>query len=123
MKLVIKPTSDDFDPDDSRWQKQVDELYKNLKNKEEVEAQKEVKTVEGMKGGGAEIIIALGSAGAFTVALEIFKAWLRSGRKRKLGIEIEEGNVIRKYKVTAEGMDKKSVDELMNTALNEDRDK
>ena len=83
--LVITPVSDKFAADDDRWLDQVSTFYREL-DTEVGGIRRETKPVENSKGGIEAVILALGSAGAFTAGVEFFRAWLGRDRSRSLTV-------------------------------------
>ncbi|MFW9780638.1 MAG: hypothetical protein ACFFE8_17480 [Candidatus Heimdallarchaeota archaeon] len=81
LEIVLDIQSDSFDPSDDRWIAQINELYRDLQSGVG-NIRKEVLPQEGRRGGVETIILALGSAGAITAAVEIFKAWLGRDQSR-----------------------------------------
>lgn len=117
-KLRIMAESESFDPNDSRWIQQVNALVADLQASVG-KTRKEVIPVKGHKGGIETIILALGSAGAITAAVEIFKAWLGRDRTRSLTLStIKEGKE-QTVVVTGEGMSEETIKELMHYELQE----
>jgi hypothetical protein len=84
-EIVIQPLSSAYDPGDERWLGQVQGLLASL-NANVGEVRKEVTPVPGQKGGIVEIIIALGSAGAITAAVQVFKHWLDRDKTRSITV-------------------------------------
>lgn len=79
LELQLAPTSSALPSSDQRWQNQVAQLLNDLR-RNAGEVRKEITPVPGQKGGAEAIILALGTSGAITAAVAIFKAWLgRSG--------------------------------------------
>jgi hypothetical protein len=117
-KLRIMAESENFDPNDSRWIQQVNALVADLQASVG-KTRKEVIPVKGYKGGIETIILALGSAGAITAAVEIFKAWLGRDRTRSLTLStIKEGKE-QTVVVTGLGMSEETIKELMHYELQE----
>ena len=83
-ELIFKPANKLFSDSDERWQAQVQTLLQDLRATGQVKQQ--VKPVEGMKGGVAEIILALGTSGALSMAVMAFKAWLARDQNRSIVI-------------------------------------
>lgn len=114
--IVISAASEDLDESDPRWRQQVQSLYGDLR--EQVgDLRQEVRPVDGRKGGVESIILALGSAGAITAAVQVFQAWLARGRRRSLTLEIDRDGKRERVTVTGEGFDRGSVERLMGQAL------
>jgi len=117
-KLRIMAESEKFEPSDDRWIQQVNALLADLQA-DVGKVQKEVVPVEGHKGGIETIILALGSAGAITAAVEIFKAWLGRDRTRSLRFSTIKDGKEKTVTVTGEGMSKETIKELMQFGLQE----
>ncbi len=117
-KLRLKAGSENFDPSDDRWIQQVNELVADLQaNVGKV--RKEVVPIKGHKGGIETIILALGSAGAITAAVDIFKAWLGRDQTRSLQFStIKDGKEVTVV-VKGKGMSQETIKELMQSALRE----
>jgi hypothetical protein len=77
--FVLEPTSSRFDPLDDRWLNQVSEFSRDL-DRQVGGVVRAARPVAGTEGETTSLILTLGSAGAFTTAAELFKAWL--GRSR-----------------------------------------
>lgn len=75
LELQLAPSSTAFSSSDLRWQKQVAQLLNDLR-RGAGEVRREITPVPGQKGGAEAIILALGTSGAFTAAVAIFRAWL-----------------------------------------------
>ncbi|MDQ6949938.1 MAG: hypothetical protein M3256_27740 [Actinomycetota bacterium] len=85
FELVLEPSTTRFDPWDDGWSEQVGLLLQDLQ-REVGGVTRRHERVEGAKGGAEVIIMALGSAGAFTAMLEMLRSWLGRDRTRKLNI-------------------------------------
>ncbi|HEX6596429.1 MAG TPA: hypothetical protein VF045_05810 [Acidimicrobiales bacterium] len=85
FELVLEPQNDRYDPDDERWRNQVGEFVDALR-REVGGVRRERAPVEGAKGSVETLVVALGSAGAFTAAVEFFRAWIGRDRSRSLDI-------------------------------------
>lgn len=85
VDVVLVPSTDRFDPEDDRWREQVAVFMAELQR--EVGGVRRTSTpVAGTKGAVDTVILALGSAGAFTAAVEMFRSWLGRARDRRLDI-------------------------------------
>jgi len=73
--------------------------------------------VEGKKGGVEAIILALGSAGALTAAVDIFKAWILRDRSRNLTLKITTPEGVQEWVVSGNAMDNDVIEKFMQTAL------
>lgn len=111
-EVVIEPLSGAYDPADARWESQVQGLLDSLKaNVGEV--RKEVTPVPGQKGGVVEIIIALGSAGAISAAVQVFKHWLDRDSTRSITIRKKKARGEETITITGRNISK----ELLSEAL------
>jgi hypothetical protein len=79
--LSFSVASDQYDPSDDRWRSQVQVLLQQL-HQDAGPVRQEITPVAGQKGGAAEIILALGTAGAFGAAVTVFQMWLARSRDR-----------------------------------------
>lgn len=101
-------TSTSFPSSDQRWRNQVDGLLGDLK-RSAGEVRKEITPVAGQKGGTEAIILALGSSGAITAAVAIFKAWLSRSADREIDFEgTIDGREV-KFKMSARNMTEATV--------------
>ena len=114
-EFTIQPMSDAYDPSDDRWLTQVQSLLTSVQmNVGPV--RKDVTPVPGQKGGVVEIIVALGSAGALTAAVEVFKAWLSRDGTRSIEISTTTGGQKKKIKVTGQNISKELLAEALQQA-------
>jgi hypothetical protein len=114
-EITIQPLSSAYDAGDSRWESQVQGLLESLKaNVGEV--RKEVTPVPGQKGGIVEIIIALGSAGAITAAVQVFKHWLDRDTTREIEITTRTVGGKKITKITGKNISKELIAEALGYA-------
>ena len=115
FELRIEPGSDKFDRNDSNWMEQVDSLYSDLRQ----EVGKVSMKVQPVEGGvdPASIILALGSAGAITAAVQMFQAWLSRDRTRSLTLSVSKGGEEQTITVSGKGMNEAVITELMEAGL------
>lgn len=114
-EFSIKPLSSAYDANDSRWISQVETLLGSLKvNVGEV--RKEVTPVAGQKGGLVDIIVALGSAGAITAAVEVFRAWLGRDATRSIEIVTMVDGVEKKIAITGTNISKELIAQALKQA-------
>lgn len=118
LELVMEPQSRVFAADDERWQAQVSDLLADLKDSGAGVRNRE-EPVEGTKGGAAEIILALGSAGVVAAAVTVIRAWLdRDARQqRSLRLSWRDGDQHRELQVSGEGMSQKALTDLISRSL------
>ncbi len=115
LELVIEPRSDRYDPDDHRWRDQTSDFFAAL-GREVGDVRRETTAVAGTKGGLSSVILALGSAGAFTVSLDYFRAWLGRDRTRRLDISWTVDGRQETVSVTGDAIDKAALDKLAEAA-------
>jgi hypothetical protein len=115
LELVIEPRSERFDAGDARWREQVSALYRDLRDEVGV-VRRESTPIPGAKGATTDIILALGSSGALTAAVTMFKAWLERDRTRVLELEWTEGDQPRRLSIRGTDIDDETFDELVRAA-------
>jgi Effector Associated Constant Component 1 len=115
LELVVEPRSQRFDEADSRWGEQVGALYRELRQ-ELGDVRREREPVAGAKGATTDIILALGSSGAITAAVTMFKAWLARDKTRALELEWTEGGQSRKLSIRGTDVEEDTFDELVRAA-------
>jgi hypothetical protein len=85
MDLKISAQSGRYDPDDDSWIAQATDLYQTLR--EDVPGYRsESVPRQGTKGTIDAVILSLGSAGAFSAAVECWRLWLSRDTSRKITI-------------------------------------
>src|ERR1700761_1876290 len=115
FKITVDPRNDQYDPDDDRWQDQVRTLYWDLHSQVDVAAEGE--PVPGAKGAADQIIVALGSAGAFEAAMICFRSWLGRDRNRRIDIRWNAGGAERSLTLTGEAVDEETFRDVAKAAL------
>ena len=111
IELALVPHSDKFDAEDERWQEQVSLLFRELQ-REVGGVTRRRQPVEGTKGGADMVIMALGSAGAFTAGLEMVRAWLGRDRSRKLDISYTVDDRTETVSISGDGIDKDAMNRI-----------
>lgn len=91
LELQLAPSSSAFPTSDQRWQNQVAQLLNDLR-RNAGEVRKEITPVPGQKGGAEAIILALGTSGALTATVAIFKAWLGRATDRAIRMKAKVGD-------------------------------
>lgn len=117
LRIELSAESDRYERDDPRWNEQVHQLVRELK--------REVGTVEvvsqpvpGQKGGAEAIILALGTAGVFSSAVEALRQWLGRERTRSLTITMDDGTgSTRRFTVRGSELDRNSFRDLADAAI------
>jgi hypothetical protein len=115
FELAVEPRNDEYDPDDGRWRDQVATLYADLDT--QVDTVRRGRPVEGAKGAVDQLIIALGSAGAFSAAVECFRAWLGRDRARRIDVRWDDNGVERSVTLAGEAVDMETVREIAKAAV------
>jgi len=116
FELRIEPGTAKFDPDDDRWRNQVAQLYSGLRDQAGAEVRRRHVGVEGTKGGIDTVILALGSAGAFTAAAEYLRAWLGRDKSRTLDVTWSADGQEHSVSIRGDGMDNASFQALAEAA-------
>jgi hypothetical protein len=117
IEVQLEPVSHRFDALDDRWLTQVRDFTTELE-REVGGVTRRTEAVPGAKGGIETIILALGSAGALTAAVEMFKAWLGRDDTRALKVSFSTGGEVQSVEITGEEVDDESVDAIMDAVRN-----
>ena len=115
FEVAVEPRNDQYDPDDDRWRDQVATLVSDLDA--QVDTVRRGRPVEGTKGASDQLIIALGSAGAFQAAVDCLRAWLGRDRDRRIDVRWEENGVERSVTLTGEAVDAETVREIAKAVV------
>jgi Effector Associated Constant Component 1 len=98
------PQSERFSPDDDRWLDHVAGLARELRvGTGALEVQRT--SQPGAKGAAETLILALGTAGAFTAAVEVIKAWLGRDRSRTVEVSWQDGDDIGRFVISGDKID------------------
>jgi hypothetical protein len=114
LELVIEPRSDDYDAADDRWRTQVGALRQELAA--QVDTFQRGRPEPGAKGTVDEVILALGSSGALTAAVECFRAWLQRDKSRSIDVRWDEDGVERHVTFSGDNVDAATVKEIAHAA-------
>jgi Effector Associated Constant Component 1 len=114
LELAVEPHNDQYRTDDDRWRDQVATLFDELYGQVDVIAR--AQPVAGAKGALDQLVIALGTAGAFGATVDCFRAWLARDKDRRIDVRWDEGGVERYVTLTGEGMDADSAREIARAA-------
>ena len=117
FKLTVDPRNDQYDPDDDRWLDQVALLRQALDA--QVDVIRGERQVPGAKGAIDQLIIALGSAGAFQAAVDCFRAWLGRDRDRRIDVRWNSGGVERSVTLTGEDVDAETIRDIARAAVSQ----
>lgn len=115
FEFAVEPRNDFYHPDDERWQDQVATLYEDLNA--QVDTVRRGRPVQGAKGTVDQVIIALGSSGALTAAVDCFRAWLGRDRDRRIDVRWDENGAERSVTLTGEAVDVETIREIAKAAL------
>lgn len=114
LELVVEPRSDDYDAADDRWRAQVGTLHEELAA--QVDTFQRGRAASGTKGTVDEVILALGSSGALTAAVECFRAWLQRDKSRSIDVRWDEDGVERHVTFSGDNVDAATVKEIARAA-------
>ena len=85
VSIGLVPNSARYDADDDRWRDQVADLVRDLRV--ETGSLSIARTpVPGTKGSLDSLVLALGSAGVFTTALDVLRVWLARDKTRSVDL-------------------------------------
>ena len=114
LELVIEPRSADYDPDDDRWRAQVGTLHQELAA--QVDTYQRGRSSPGTKGTVDQLIVALGSSGALTAAVECFRAWLQRDKSRSIDVRWDEDGQERHVTFSGDNVDAATVQAITRAA-------
>jgi hypothetical protein len=116
LRITVKPETTRFDTEDERWFRQVLELQGSLHGIQVLSAP-EPATL-GSKGSVIQVLIELGSVGAYTAAVQVLQAWLTKDRGRKIIIEFFKNGKVKSVELTGQAApDKDALHEMYDELL------
>jgi hypothetical protein len=115
FEVVVEPRNDTYDRDDDRWRAQIAAFTTELDAV--ADTAQRARPVAGTKGALTEVVVALGSAGAFTATVECLRAWLGRDRSRRVDLRWDEGGVERRMTLTGDAIDSQTVREIAKAAM------
>ena len=115
LEVAVEPHNDYYDPADDRWRDQVATLVADLDA--QADTVRRGRPVEGTKGAADQLIIALGSAGAFQAAVDCLRAWLGRDRDRRIDVRWVENGVERSVTLSGEAIDVDTIREVATAAV------
>jgi Effector Associated Constant Component 1 len=115
FEVVVEPRNDHYDPDDDGWRDQAATLYADLDAR--VDTVRRARPAPGTKGAVDQVIIALGSAGAFGAVVESLRAWLGRDRDRRIDVRWVENGAERSVTLTGEAVDVETIREIAQAAV------
>lgn len=101
LDVTVEPGSIEFSPDDPGWRAQVVALRTALRDAGVDDVRREEIPSPGHKAGVEMLIVALGSSGAITAAVEVIRAWLVRDQSRVLKVTYRDGD--RRVSVQVDG--------------------
>lgn len=116
VELVIAASNAAYDENDPRWTGQVADLHDKLRS-EAGDVRRKVTPVAGKKGGIEQVILALGSAGAFSAAVAVIKMWLARDRQRVLEVSATVAGKKHAWKVAGTDATDDTLKELMREVM------
>lgn len=113
LAVEVVVGNDRYDEQDPRWLDQVALLSGDLRRATDA-FQARRTPVAGTKGAVDQLILTLGSAGVFTVAVQVITTWLSRDRRRTVELVFNdaEGNE-QKIRITAENAGRDSLEPLI----------
>jgi hypothetical protein len=117
VDVSIAAESIRYDQDDERWLAQVNDLYVDLR-REVTGFRTQATGVAGTKGVAEAVILSLGSAGAFSAAVQCFKAWLARDKSRRLAVTWTQGGREQRVILVGDAIDGTSL-QLLVKAIGE----
>jgi exopolyphosphatase/pppGpp-phosphohydrolase len=91
LEVGLVALNERYDDDDPRWRDQVADLVHELRRETE-SVQSRRAPVPGTKGTVDQLILALGSAGAFTAAVDVVRAWLARDKHRLVEMTVTDAD-------------------------------
>jgi hypothetical protein len=104
MDFVLEPVSERFDPLDDRWLTQVTGLVGEL-HREVGTVSRRTEARADAKGDLGSIIVALGTAGAFTAAVEVIKAFVARDQGRRVRLSWHQDGRLESFEVDGKNID------------------
>jgi len=117
LEVVVEPRSGDFSADAPGWRAQVVALRTALREADLDEVRRREIPSPGHKAGVEELVIALGTSGAITAAVEVIRAWLSRDRTRHLQLSYRDGDQKVVVEVDGGTVSDQAVSSALNAAL------
>lgn len=116
LAVTLTAQTERYSEDDERWLTQVAELHHQLRSETGAGIRSGV-PVPGTKGMVDQLILALGSAGAFTTTIEMLRVWLARDRTRTVrACWTDDAGVERCVTLSADGADSATLAPLVEAA-------
>jgi len=116
IEIILEPLSTKFNSSDARWLSEINELI--------VDCQRQVGKVKkvhipqaGKKSGIETLILALGTSGAITALVTVFKSWLARDKTRNIKIKVDKNGEKEEYEISSNGLNIKTIEETLNKML------
>jgi hypothetical protein len=111
IELEITSESSRYEPSDGMWLEQTADLHRQLQL--DVDGFRHApESKPGTKGAADSVVLALGSAGAFSAAVQCFRAWLARDKQRRLVVVVSRGDEHEKVVIEGDGLSGSSFDAL-----------
>ncbi|NUT96215.1 MAG: hypothetical protein HOY78_29730 [Saccharothrix sp.] len=117
LEVVVDAHSDQYDPNEPGWRSQLVALRKSLQDADLDDVRREERPAPGHKAGFEAIVIALGTSGAITAAVEVFRAWLSRDRHRRVRLTFKDGDREVVVEVDANTSSDAAIESTMKAAL------
>lgn len=114
-EIVLEPTSDRFDDADERWLDHMAGLAEDLRDR--VGTTFRPRPQPGAKGVLNEIVLPLASAGAFTVAADVIKAWLSRDRTRSVRVCLSTDGALQEFELSGASIDNDTFDQVVSSVV------
>jgi Effector Associated Constant Component 1/Putative prokaryotic signal transducing protein len=110
-ELVVHAWSGRFSDEDDRWRQQVGDLHREMLSADVGAAIHRVPEPES-KGTIDQLVVALGSAGVFTTAVEVIRAWLARDGSRNIRLDYFEDGSLHSLELTGSRLDDETLRRL-----------
>jgi hypothetical protein len=120
LEISIKPQSEKYSTEDSRWQSQIDDLITDFQ-KQIGTVRKNITPEPGKKSGLEEILVSLGTSGAITAMIKIFKTWLDRDKTRNIKIKTVRDGKVEEFEINSTGIKTKFLEETLNKMLQSEK--
>ncbi|GIG59597.1 hypothetical protein Lfu02_39690 [Longispora fulva] len=117
LEVVVTAVGEDADQQhEAGWQAQVEVLHRALLDTDVDGVSRRVRAVADAKGAASDIVVALGTSGAVTAVVTVFRTWVSRARHRRIDVEINGVT----YSVRGTDATDETLREVMLAALGRD---
>jgi Effector Associated Constant Component 1 len=122
LEIDLVARNDRYDDEDPRWREQIGVLIGDLRRGTESVRLRRI-AVPGTKGAVDQLILSLGSAGVFSVAVQVISTWLSRDRHRSVEMTFTDAaGRVQTVRVTAENAGRDALAPLISAAAKLARD-